>query len=148
MKKVGYVCLNDHEELFLLQRQALKQRGCKIVYKDLVFSDKEHDSGFMLMLNSIQQGDVVIVYDLNSMTNTLSHFIYFCFSILDKGCYLESVIDSFDSRHSTTKDVFDFLNSFEQHRLKKQTQKARVGAKKRGVLGSVQKKCLIVRLQK
>ncbi|MBA95861.1 MAG: hypothetical protein CMP21_09125 [Rickettsiales bacterium] len=136
MKKVGYLKGVQQDDSLDYQKIQLKKAGCSIIFKDIVSSAKEHRSGFVTLLDSIDSGDCVVIYNFAKLGSSLSQLIDHVVDIHDKGGYLYFLEEAIETTSMMSfSDIFHVLKEGKSRIAEERTKLGRVGAKARGLLG-------------
>jgi len=136
MKNIGYLKGFRQDESIDFQKRELKKAGCSIIFKDILSSSKAFPSGFEMLLERLETGDRVVVYNFAKLGSSLSQLIDHVVAIQNRGAYLYFVEESIETTMMLSfSDMFHLLKKGKVRIDKERTKPGRVGAKARGLLG-------------
>ena len=72
---IGYARVSKHEQNLDLQRDALKQAGCKKIYVDEITGKHLNRDGLDKALDQLREGDTLVVWRLDRLARSLKHLI-------------------------------------------------------------------------
>lgn len=131
--KFGYVGI--YEDDCNIQRSALEDYGVDNIYEEhsSIVRSRLHD-----LINDLQEGDIIIIYNLSTMFNHSQNLISIVSKIRDKGADIKSITDKwFDTtsdNHNANvlTDILDGLNKFDRDLISFRTKQGLQNAKARG----------------
>ncbi|MAQ64362.1 MAG: hypothetical protein CL503_03590 [Actinobacteria bacterium] len=136
MKNIGYLKGFRQDESIDFQKRELKKAGCSIIFKDIVSSSKELRSGFVTLLDRLEMGDRVVVYNFAKLGSSLSQLVDHVVAIQDRGAHLYFVEESIETTMMMSfSDIFQVLKQGKVSIDQERTAPGRQGAKVRGLLG-------------
>jgi DNA invertase Pin-like site-specific DNA recombinase len=101
MMKIGYARVSSNNQDLELQKQALEKAGCKKIFSEFI-SGKDNNRGQLnSMLDSLREGDIVIVYKIDRIARSLKGLIEIVESLNSKKVHLVS-LDSGDKVDTTS----------------------------------------------
>jgi DNA invertase Pin-like site-specific DNA recombinase len=129
------------EQSLDLQKDALEKAGVK---KQLLFIDKgsgmkEERPGLAKCFDSLQQGDVLVVWRLDRLGRSLPHLISIIKELKERGVAFRSIgdgiIDTTTASGELVFNIFSSLAQFERSLLQERTLAGLKSARARGRLG-------------
>lgn len=154
---IGYARISTHEQNLDLQRDALKQAGCKRIITDEASGSLANRPGLTKLKDTLREGDTLVVWRLDRLGRSLKHLIEFIYDLETKGIGFKSIHESIDTTTSTGKLVFHIfgaLAEFERNLIKERSKAGLDAARARGRLGgrpkrlNISKRQLVVEMYK
>lgn len=136
--KIGYARVSSEDQSLDLQIDALKKAGCKKIFEDKRSGAGIERPGLNALLNSLREGDVVIVWRLDRLGRSLRDLLALADQFEKEGVGLSSIKDKIDTTTSGGKlvfQVFGALSEFERNLIRERTQAGLAAAKARGRTG-------------
>lgn len=135
---VGYARVSTQEQNLDLQRDALKQAGCKRIITDEASGSVADRPGLIKLKDTLCEGDTLVVWRLDRLGRSLKHLIEFIYDLETKGIGFKSIQEAIDTTTSTGKLVFHIfgaLAEFERTLIKERSKAGLDAARARGRLG-------------
>ncbi len=130
MKNIGYLKGFRQDESIDFQKRELKKAGCSIIFKDILSSSKAFPSGFEMLLERLETGDRVVIYNFAKLGSSLSQLIDHVVDIHDKGGYLYFLEEAIETTSMMSfSDIFHVLKEGKSRIAEERTKPGRVGAK-------------------
>lgn len=136
--KVGYARVSTHEQSISLQRDALKNTGCKKIYRDKVSGIKDERPGLQKAIKYLRKGDTLIVWRLDRLGRSLKHLIETVSYLEDRGIGFQSLQESINTTTSGGRlifHIFGALAEFENNLIRERTRAGLISARSRGRKG-------------
>jgi len=136
--KIGYARVSTKDQIFDRQLDALKNYGCKKIFKEAVSGAKAERKELNKMLDNIRTGDTVVVHKLDRLGRTLKHLVHLVSLFDEKGIGFVSLNDPVDTTTAQGRLVFNIfcsLAEFERELISERTKSGLAAAKSRGRLG-------------
>ena len=136
--KIGYCRISTSGQSFDLQIDALKEEGCKRIFKDVVSGAKEKRVGLEEMINQLREGDTVVVYKLDRLGRSLKHLVELINQFNEKGVGIKSLNDPIDTTTPHGRlitNVFASIAEFERDLIRERTKAGLEAARSRGRQG-------------
>lgn len=134
---VGYARVSTDKQTINLQMDALSAAGCDRVFRDEGVSGMAvQRDGLEACLESLIQGDVLIVYKLDRLGRSLEHLIETTKKLEDRGIGFRSITEGFDTTTPAGKMIFHVIGAlaqFERELIKERVMAGLEAAKARGV---------------
>lgn len=148
--KIGYARVSSNNQDLELQKEELLKSGCKKIYSESVSGKDNNRNELMAMIESLRQGDVIVVYKIDRIARSLKGLIEIIELLNVKRVDLIS-LDSGDKVDTTSpmgRAFFQIAGVFAElergminSRTKAGIEKARLGGVRFGrPLGSTNKK--------
>ena len=133
MKRFGYIRLFSHSQHFEDQKKRLKKLGCLIIFKDIIEGQAAERSGFLTLLNTIDETCEVVIEGLEHLGTSIDMIIESYFKIRSKNVTIVIASNNLSSIQKLKCDEwFQLLKSTKEKMVEERTKQARVGAKARG----------------
>jgi DNA invertase Pin-like site-specific DNA recombinase len=134
--KIGYARVSTAEQNLGLQRDALEEAGCEIIYQDKGISGIaiERD-GLTQVLSAIGAGDTLVVWKLDRLGRSLGFLCELVDRLGKQGAEFQSLTDGIDTTTHSGKLVFHIMGAlaeFERDLIRERTRAGMKAAKKRG----------------
>ncbi|EOQ15642.1 hypothetical protein KQ3_05093 [Bacillus cereus B5-2] len=135
---IGYARVSTNDQNLDLQKDALKQAGCKRIFTDVVSGATSSRSGLDEALDYVREGDTLVVWKLDRLGRSLKHLIETINTLNEKGIAFWSLQENMDTSTSGGKlifHVFGALAEFEREMIQERTQAGLSAARARGRVG-------------
>jgi DNA invertase Pin-like site-specific DNA recombinase len=136
--KVGYARVSTHEQNLSMQKDALKQIGCRKIFHDQVSGAKAERPGLQEAKAYVREGDTLVVWRLDRLGRSLKHLIETVTALEEKGVGFQSLQESIDTTTSGGRLVFHIfgaLAEFERNLIQERTKAGLEAARARGRQG-------------
>ena len=135
---VGYARVSTHDQNLDLQQDALTAAGCDKIVVDQVSGAKKQRTGLDRVLDTLREGDTLVVWRLDRLGRSLKHLIELVGELEGKGVAFRSLQESIDTTSPGGRLVFHIfgaLAEFERNLIQERTQAGLAAAKARGRKG-------------
>ncbi len=135
---IGYARVSTNDQNLDPQLDALKKAGCVKIHEDCASGSKTNRNGLETAIESLREGDTLVVWKLDRLGRSLQHLIQVINLINDRGCYFRSLQESIDTGSSGGKlifHVFGALAEFERDIIRERTKAGLAAARARGRVG-------------
>ncbi|AGY56347.1 recombinase family protein [Gloeobacter kilaueensis] len=135
---IGYARVSTDDQDLNLQRDALRQAGCKRIYEDQASGAQAARPGLERVLEVIRAGDALVVWRLDRLGRSLKDLIALVELLEGRGVGLVSLHESISTASSSGKLVFHLfaaLAEFERNLIRERTQAGLSAARARGRKG-------------
>ena len=136
--KIGYARVSTRDQNIDMQIDALEKEGCKRIYQEVVSGVRSSSPELDTMMNSVREGDIIVVWKLDRLGRSLKHLIDLANGLLEKKVGLKSLNDPIDTSTAQgrlTFNLFASLAEFERELLKERTNTGLTAARVRGRTG-------------
>lgn len=135
---IGYARVSTDDQNLDLQRDALRQAGCKKICEDRISGAKAARPGLSLALEVARTGDVLVVWRLDRLGRSLHDLIVLAKTLEEAGIGLMSLQENIDTTTSGGRLVFHLfgaLAEFERNLIRERTRAGLTAARARGRQG-------------
>lgn len=135
---VGYARVSTAEQDPALQRDALEAAGCVRIYEDTASGARTDRPQLAAALDSLSEGDVLVVWRLDRLGRSLTHLIEITNGLAGRGVGMRSLTEHIDTTTAVGQLVFHIfaaLAEFERNLLRERTQAGLAAARARGRVG-------------
>ena len=135
---IGYARVSTHEQNLEPQTDALKQAGCKRIYKDTISGAKKERPGLHKALQYAREGDTILVWRLDRLGRSLKDLIETVSGLEKRSIGFRSLQESIDTNTSGGRlifHVFGALAEFERNLIRERTLAGLAAARARGRKG-------------
>lgn len=136
--KVGYARVSTLEQNLSLQKDALKQAGCRKIFHDQISGAKAKRPGLQGAKAYVREGDTLVVWRLDRLGRSLKHLIETVNALEEQGVGFQSLQESIDTTTSVGRLVFHIfgaLAEFERNLIQERTRAGLAAARARGRQG-------------
>lgn len=135
--KIGYARVSTKEQTLDIQLTALRKAGCKKLFQEKVSGTKWDRPELHAMLNSLQAGDVVVVWRLDRLARSTKMLLEITDRILSSDAKFSSLSEPWaDTTSPAGKMIMTFfagMAEFERDLIRARTGAGRKEALERGV---------------
>lgn len=135
--RIGYARVSTTDQTLDLQRDALKEAGCRKVFADQgVSGTTTSRPGLDRALKALKNGDTLVVWKLDRLGRSLSHLVQTIKELGDRGVGFQSLSDPIDTTNAGGRLVLHMMGAlaeFERSLIVERTHAGLRAAKRRGV---------------
>ncbi len=135
---VGYARVSTQDQNLHLQKDALKEAGCRKIYQDIISGGKAERPGLEEALKYLREDDTIVVWRLDRFGRSLKDLIEKITLLKERGVGFRSLQESIDTTTAGGKlifHVFGALAEFERELIRERTHAGLTAARARGRLG-------------
>ena len=144
MKKlIGYASTCTQDRHLSVQREALKQMGCQVIYEEHVTGAKVERPQLEQCLKALCGGDTLVVWRMDRLGRSLRELIEIVTALEERGVGFESLSESIETSTPSGKlmfHVFGALAEFERNLIRERTMVGLAAARARGRVGGRKEK--------
>ena len=132
---IGYARVSMHDQNMDLQKDALKEAGCKRIFADQASGAKSDRPGLDRALETLREGDTLVVWRLDRLGRSLKHLITLAGELEEGQIGLKSLQESIDTTTTGGKlifHVFGAMAEFERNIMQERTRAGLIAARARG----------------
>lgn len=136
--KIGYARVSTKDQDLSLQLDALQTAGCQEIFQEKVTGSHRERPQLQRMLETLRQGDVVVIWKLDRLARSLNDLVGLVNDIQAKGAGLQSLNDHIDTttpHGKLTFHLFAALAEFERDIISERTKAGLAAARARGRKG-------------
>ncbi len=140
-KFIGYARVSTHDQNLDLQIDALLKAGCERVniFVDKISGAKSERPGLTRCMDSLQHGDVLVVWRLDRLGRSMSHLVSVIETLRSQSIGFRSLCDgAIDTTTASGELIFNIFSSmaqFERRLIQERTQAGLASARARGRTG-------------
>jgi len=140
-KIIGYARVSTNEQNLDLQLDALKKAGCKKkdIFIDKISGVKKERPGFDECMQSLQKGDVLVVYRLDRLGRSMVNLVTIIEQLRERGVDFKSIcdgaIDTTTASGELVFNIFSSMSQFERRLIQERTKAGLDAARARGRKG-------------
>lgn len=134
----GYQRVSTKDQTFDMQTDALKQYGCEKIFSDVASGAKSRRPSLDNLLSQLRSGDVIVVYKLDRLGQSLKHLIELIDSFTKMKVGLVSLNDPVDTTSPQGRlitNIFASIAEFERELIAERTKSGLASARARGRIG-------------
>jgi Enterobacteriaceae phage serine recombinase len=134
--KYGYARVSTDDQNPAMQLAALKQAGCKTVFKDEVTGAHVNRPALARCLKTLQPGDTLIVWKLDRLGRSLRDLIHMLDDFKRQGIKFKSLTEAIDTETPTGRAMWQMIGVLAELERSLITERTRAGVKaaqRRGV---------------
>lgn len=132
----GYARVSTQDQNLNRQIDTLKENGAIKIYQEKVTGTRRERIGLNKMLDSLENGDIVIVAELTRLSRTTKDLFEIIDTIHSKGAEIKSIketwLDTTTPQGKLLFTIFAGLSQFERDLIADRTRDGLVSARKRG----------------
>ena len=135
---IGYARTSTDEQRLDLQRDALKDVGCRIIYEEQTSGKNSERQELSQCLKALRAGDTLVVWRLDRLGRNLSDLVKIISDLEQKGIHFQSITESINTGTPTGKlqfHVFAALAEYERALIRERTCAGLAAARARGRKG-------------
>ncbi|MGN2623428.1 recombinase family protein [Stutzerimonas balearica] len=137
-QRIGYARVSADDQCLDLQRNALKQVRCDVIYEEVASGKNTARPEFEQCLKALRTGDTLVVWRLDRLGRSLSDLVQIVTYLRQAGISLESLTERIETDSSDGElilDVFSALAEFERTLIRERTRVGLEAARARGRAG-------------
>jgi DNA invertase Pin-like site-specific DNA recombinase len=136
--RIGYVRVSTSEQHTALQRDALENAGCDLIFEDKISGRSTERPGLNQLLKRLAPGDTLMVWKLDRLGRSMRHLVALIEELRERGVNFRSLTDAIDT--STPMGRFFFhvmgaLAEMERELIVERTRAGLAAARAQGRIG-------------
>jgi DNA invertase Pin-like site-specific DNA recombinase len=135
---VGYARVSTADQKLDRQLDALREAGCERIFEDVASGAKAERPGLDRMLDTLREGDVVVIMKLSRLGRSLRHLVELVDDFRERGVGFRSLTEGFDTTTAGGRFVFSVMAAmaeFEREIIVERTRSGLAAARARGRVG-------------
>jgi DNA invertase Pin-like site-specific DNA recombinase len=137
-QRIGYARVSTDDQHLDLQRDALQQAGCNIVYEETASGKNTNRPELEHCRKALRAGDTLVVWRLDRLGRSLPDLVRIVAELEQDGIGFESITEKIETSSAAGKlvfHVFAALSEFERNLIRERTQAGLAAARARGRSG-------------
>lgn len=135
---IGYARVSADDQNLDLQRDALKQSGCSVIYEEAASGKTADRPELDQCRKALRAGDTLVVWRLDRLGRSLPDLVRIVVELERDSIGFESLTEKIETGSAAGKlvfHVFAALSEFERNLIRERTQAGLVAARARGRAG-------------
>ncbi len=137
-QRIGYARISTDDQHLDLQRDALKQAGCGVIYEEAASGKNTERPELEQCRKALRAGDTLVVWRLVRLGRSLSDLVQIVAELEKRSVHFESITEKIETGSASGKlqfQVFAALAEFERGLIRERTQAGLAAARARGRAG-------------
>ncbi len=137
-QRIGYARVSTDDQHLDLQRDALQQAGCGVIYEEAVSGKSTARPELEECRKALRAGDTLVVWRLDRLGRSLPDLVQIVSDLEQRGVGFESLTERIETGSAAGKlifHVFAALAEFERGLIRERTQAGLAAARARGRSG-------------
>lgn len=137
-QRIGYARVSTDDQHLDMQRDALKQAGCCVIYEEAASGKNAVRPELEQCCKALRAGDTIVVWRLDRLGRSLPDLVQIVAELEQRGVGFESLTEKIETGSAAGKlvfHVFAALAEFERSLIRERTQAGLVAARARGRAG-------------
>ncbi len=137
-QRIGYARVSTDDQNLDLQRDALKQAGCSVIYEETGSGKTADRPELEQCRKALRPGDTLVVWRLDRLGRSLPDLVQIVADLERQGIGFQSITEQIETGSAAGKlqfHVFAALAEFERNLIRERTRAGLVAARARGRAG-------------
>ncbi|GBR31008.1 DNA resolvase [Komagataeibacter oboediens DSM 11826] len=137
-QRIGYARVSTEDQHLDLQRDALQQAGCRVIYEEAASGKSAARLELEQCRKALRSGDTLVVWRLDRLGRSLPDLVQIVAELERLGIGFESLTEKIETNSAAGKlvfHVFAALAEFERSLIRERTHAGLAAARVRGRLG-------------
>ena len=137
-QRIGYARVSTDDQHLDLQRDALQQAGCSVIYEEAASGKSAARPEVEQCRKALRAGDTLVVWRLDRLGRSLHDLVQIVAELEQRGVHFESLTEKIETGSASGKlqfHVFAALAEFERGLIRERTQAGLAAARARGRAG-------------
>ncbi|NNM69988.1 MAG: recombinase family protein [Gallionella sp.] len=135
---IGYARVSTDDQNLDLQRDALKNAGCSIIYEEKASGKTTDRPEFEQCIKALRAGDTLVVWRLDRLGRSLPDLVQIVAELEQRNIGFESLTEKIETGSAAGRlvfHVFAALSEFERNLIRERTRAGLAAARARGRSG-------------
>lgn len=137
-QRIGYARVSTDDQNLDLQRDALKQAGCRVIYEETGSGKIADRPELEQCRKALRPGDTLVVWRLDRLGRSLPDLVQIVADLERQGVGFQSITEQIETGNAAGKlqfHVFAALAVFERNLIRERTRAGLIAARARGRAG-------------
>ncbi len=137
-QRIGYARVSTDDQHLDLQRDALKQAGCSVIYEEAASGKSTDRPELEQCRKALRAGDTLLVWRLDRLGRSLPDLVQIVAELEQRGIGFESLSEKIETGSAAGRlvfHVFAALSEFERNLIRERTLAGLAAARARGRSG-------------
>lgn len=137
-QRIGYARVSTDDQHLDLQRDALRQAGCSVIYEETASGKSAARLELEQCRKALREGDTLVVWRLDRLGRSLPDLMQIVADLEQRGVGFESLAEKIETDSAAGRlvfHVFAALSEFERNLIRERTQAGLAAARARGRAG-------------
>ncbi len=137
-QRIGYARVSTDDQHLDLQRDALQQAGCSVIYEEAASGKSAARPELEQCRKALRAGDTLVVWRLDRLGRSQHDLVQIVAELEQRGVHFESLTEKIETGSASGKlqfHVFAALAEFERGLIRERTQAGLAAARARGRAG-------------
>ncbi|MDH0809848.1 recombinase family protein [Xanthomonas citri pv. mangiferaeindicae] len=137
-QRIGYARVSTDDQHLDLQRDALQQAGCSVIYEEAASGKSAVRPELEQCCKALRAGDTLVVWRLDRLGRSLPDLVQIVTELEQRSVHFESLTEKIETGSASGKlqfHVFAALAEFERGLIRERTQAGLAAARARGRVG-------------
>ena len=137
-QRIGYARVSTDDQNLDLQRDALKQVGCRVIYEEIGSGKSAGRPELEQCRKALRPGDTLVVWRLDRLGRSLPDLVQIVADLERQGVGFQSITEQIETGSAAGKlqfHVFPALAEFERNLIRERTRAGLAAARARGRAG-------------
>ncbi|EHO0042729.1 TPA: recombinase family protein [Escherichia coli] len=133
-QRIGYARVSTDDQHLDLQRDALQQAGCSVIYEEAASGKNAARPELEQCRKALRAGDTLVVWRLDRLGRSLHDLVQIVAELEQRGVHFESLTEKIETGSASGKlqfHVFAALAEFERGLIRERTQPGLAAARAR-----------------
>lgn len=135
---IGYVRVSTNDQNTDLQRNALIQANCEVIFEDRMSGKNAARPGLKKAMRRLKKGDSLVVWKLDRLGRSVHNLVLLISEISAKGAHFRSLTDNIDTGTSIGRFFFHIMSALaemERELIVERTRAGLAAARAKGRIG-------------
>ncbi|MDC9592649.1 recombinase family protein [Xenorhabdus sp. IM139775] len=138
MARVGYIRVSTNDQNSDLQRNALVNIDCELIFEDKISGKTANRPGLKRALKHLKPGDTLVVWKLDRLGRSVKHLVMLISALHERGIHFQSLTDSIDTSTAMGRFFFHVMSALaemERELIVERTNAGLAAAREQGRIG-------------